>query len=244
MGKIKKIFIKNKLLEKLEETDKGNLDSDLKLSLENGLIYQLTPAIKFIEKLEGDSTEKLIGKFFTYNELSLNNYDVYMDTAIIDDSTVYSFEEGFSGVLIENSDEENLKLIEKQIRESIEEHKELRKIMLSLGNSFTRDVCDCYNIDVLLEHFIKKLGVHLKKENNFLYNDFKDNIKLKSLAKIYIHSMDLINTIINEYYNKWSSNISANTKDIFFEETKDIIKILNDRIRQEENNLFPRLLKS
>ena len=37
------------------------------------------------------------------------NYDIYMDTAIIDDETVYSFEEGFAGVLL-NSGQTDEKL--------------------------------------------------------------------------------------------------------------------------------------
>ncbi len=239
-----KIFIKNDLLENLERSKKGNLGKDLKLKLQNGLTYQLTPAVKFKEKLVGESEDNLNGKFFTYEELSIYNYDIYMDTAIINDETVYSFEEGFSGVLLNSGQtDEKLKIIKKQIDESIKEHNELKKIINSLKIALSNEICDCYNIDILLEHFMKLLGIHLKRENDFLYNDFKDNVKLKTLTKVYLTSMDLINSLVSDYYRKWRTvDITTSNKDMFFDETKDIIKILTDRIKQEEEVLFPALL--
>ena len=258
-NKINKIFIKNDLLENLERSKKGILGSDLKLKLENGLTYQLVPAVKFKERLAGKSHENLEGKFFTYEELSVYKYDIYMDTAIIDDETVYSFEEGFSGTLIsseipqKNTHENSSKInnntakntyIKEQINKSKEEHKKLIKTVESIQNILDATICDCHNFDILLEHFMKILGIHLKRENDFLYNDFKDNKKLQSLTKIYLTSMDLINTLITDYYNKWNSaEITTDNKDIFIDETKDIIKILKDKIKQEEEVLFKALMK-
>jgi len=245
--KINKIFIKNDLLENLERSEKGVLGKDLKLKLTNGLTYQLTPAVKFKERVIGDSVKNLDGKFFTYEELSIYNYDIYMDTAIIDDSTVYSFDEGFSGILLteDKKDEynKNIQIIKKEITHSIEEHNVLKKTISSIEKIFSNEICDCYNVDILLEVFIENLGAHLKRENNFLYNDFKNNPKLNSLTKIYITSMDLINSLVTDYYKKWkTTEITTSNKDIFFEETKDIINILKDRIKQEEEVLFPVLL--
>jgi len=235
----KKIFIKNHILESLEEENKGNLGTDLKLKLQNGLTYQLTPAIKFTEKLEGESRKQLSGKFFTHEELSLHNYDIYMDTAIIDETTVYSFEQGFSGVLIDN----NTILLEKQIEDSIKEHAELKTIMTSMKNSFVIKDYDSAKVNLLLKEFINKLGTHIKRENEFLYKNIDKNPKLKALTKTYISSLGVINTIISEYYNKWSNNIFMVNRELFWEETKDIIRILKDRIKQEETNLFITLLK-
>ncbi len=239
-----KIFIKNDLLENLERSKKGNLDKNLKLKLQNGLTYQLTPAVKFKEKLVGELKDDLNGKFFTYEELAIHQYDVYMDTAIINDETVYSFEEGFSGVLLNSGQtDKKLEIIKKQIDESIKEHKELKKVMNSLSNALSNETCDCYNVDILLEHFMKLLGLHLKRENDFLYNDFKNNTKLKTLTNIYLTSMDLINSLVIDYYRKWQSvDTTTENKDTFYDETKDIIRILTDRIKQEESVLFPALL--
>lgn len=249
MGKLDKIFIKNKLLEELEETQKGYLDSNLKLKLKNGKAYKLSPAVKFTENLTGDSSNKLAGSFFTYEELKKYNYDIYMNTAIINESTVYLFEEGFSGILIEEdigieqSKNDDIIITKKQINKSIEEHKELEKIMVSIKNSLSNKTCDCYNIEILLEFFMKKLKEHIKREHYFLINHFKENIKLRAIIDMYIDSMELTNLIITEYYQKWNKINSDISSDDFINETKDVCKILNNRIKQEENSLFPMLLE-
>jgi len=238
-----KIFIKNELLEELEITEKGYLDSELKLKLENGLIYQLTPAIKFKNNIMNKDETSLTGVYISKEDLMSRGYDIYMDTAIIDESSVYLFEEGFSGVLVAQEPEETIS-IAKKIKELKLEHKQLMELMLSIGNSHLEIKSGALDINFLLDKFIDKLGSHLDNENNFLYNGFKKDLKLKPMTKMYVQSMDLINTIINEYYSKWSRSTLRVLKDDFFVETKVIIKILNNRIKHEENSLFPALLEN
>ena len=98
--KIKKIiFIKYSLLEELEATNKGNLDSNQILTLINKKKYQLEEAVIFKEKLEGSPLKNLVNEIITINDIETLGYDLYMDTVIVEE-TVYKVEEGFKGTLI------------------------------------------------------------------------------------------------------------------------------------------------
>jgi hypothetical protein len=102
MKKNKKIiFLKYSLLEELEATNKGNVSADKVLTLVNSKKYQLEEAVIFKAVLEGNNQE-LLNKILTNKEIEEKGYDMYMDTIIVDD-TVYQVEEGFKGILIQDS---------------------------------------------------------------------------------------------------------------------------------------------
>jgi len=93
------IFIKYSLLEELEATNKGNLDSNQILTLINKKKYQLEEAVIFKEKLEGSPLKNLVNEIITINDIETLGYDLYMDTVIVEE-TAYKVEEGFKGTLI------------------------------------------------------------------------------------------------------------------------------------------------
>jgi len=99
MKEKKIIFIKYSLLEELELTHKGNLDSNQVLTLINKKSYQLEEAVIFKEKIEGNPKRNLVKEIITIANIEKLGYDLYMDTVIVDE-TVYRVEEGFKGTLI------------------------------------------------------------------------------------------------------------------------------------------------
>jgi len=94
------IFLKYSLLEEIEMSKKGNLDSDQILTLINKKKYKLEEAVIFKEKLEGEPLKSLVNEIITIKDIEESGYDLYMDTVIVDD-TAYRVEEGFKGTLIE-----------------------------------------------------------------------------------------------------------------------------------------------
>jgi len=94
------IFLKYALLEEIEISKKGNLDSNQVLTLINKKQYKLEEAVIFKEKLEGEPSKSLVNEIITIKNIEDFGYDLYLDTVIVDD-TAYRVEEGFKGTLIE-----------------------------------------------------------------------------------------------------------------------------------------------
>lgn len=86
-----------------------------------------------------------------------------------------------------------------------------------------------------------KLQVHLMSEDKFLYPSLinGEDLELKKMATLYMDEMGEISEVFVEYKNKFNTKnkIEAN-KEGFFQETKIILKAIEERINKEENGLY------
>jgi len=86
-----------------------------------------------------------------------------------------------------------------------------------------------------------KLKMHLELEDKCLYPElFKhSDAKVRDLAKQYQREMGNIFPVFEAYLGKWSSaQLIQGKPDAFIRETKEIVKVLDDRIRRENTELY------
>lgn len=89
-----------------------------------------------------------------------------------------------------------------------------------------------------------KIKIHMGSEDKFLYPalvESKDE-QLKRIAKQYIDEMGNIYSGFSDYKNKFNtkSKILSNV-DGFLKESKEIIRLLENRISKEDTHLYPRM---
>jgi len=102
---MKKIYLKEGLLEEILEANKATVDDDMILEAVNGKRYQLILAIKFLEEIadNDDNTDEkddnLVGKIISKDELIENNYELF-DNEVITTDKLYKVEVGHLGTLI------------------------------------------------------------------------------------------------------------------------------------------------
>jgi len=96
----------------------------------------------------------------------------------------------------------------------------------------------------LLHLLFKDLLDHLKKEDTYLYKDYLKNENLVDIINLYKDSMKLISETALGYYEKWKNNINFDDLALFKEETISIFTVLGERITNEEENFFPKLLSN
>lgn len=101
MGKVKKyIFIQEELLGEIEATGKGSINADNQLTLVNGVHYQLSSSVRFLEEITGEGDpDQLIGLVLSMEELIEKEYEFSVDSVIVGER-VYLVEEGFKGIVM------------------------------------------------------------------------------------------------------------------------------------------------
>lgn len=91
-----------------------------------------------------------------------------------------------------------------------------------------------------------KLKMHLASEDKFLYPSFlkHDNQDLKNKANEYINEMGNLNSIFNDFKNKYNtkSKILENLKDLKIESSK-VFNNIEERMHREDTDLY-KLAKS
>ena len=100
---MKKIYISEDLFNEVLETQKGDVDKNMILTLINGKKYQLVLGIKFLEAIadnEDSSSDNLTGKIISKDELIAKNYELYDDEVLTNDR-LYKVKVGYIGTLIE-----------------------------------------------------------------------------------------------------------------------------------------------
>ncbi len=93
----------------------------------------------------------------------------------------------------------------------------------------------------LLSELFGKLNIHLAMEDESLYPSLLEtlDVEFKSIVQTFIDDMGAIGEVLEEYKNKWPSEveIQENPKD-FIDQTKAIFNTLSLRIGRENNELF------
>jgi len=89
-----------------------------------------------------------------------------------------------------------------------------------------------------------KLNVQMNSEDKFLYPALieSNDTQLKQIAKKYSDEMGNIHVGFNCYKNKFNTKTKI-LSDIggFLKETKEIIKLLEERISKEDMYLYPKM---
>jgi len=92
-----------------------------------------------------------------------------------------------------------------------------------------------------LSKLMGKLTLHLSLEDNVLYPSLSKskNIELSSLAARFSNEMKVTITKVTKYNEKWATPTSIKTNQAaFIAETKQIISVLADRIKRENQELY------
>ena len=103
------------------------------------------------------------------------------------------------------------------------------------------------NIDILVREInilAGKLNIHMNSEDKFLYPTLikSDDKDLKQIAKQYSEEMGSIHTGFNSFKSKFNTKTKIlSDVDGFLKESKEIIKLLEERISKEENHLYPKI---
>ena len=103
------------------------------------------------------------------------------------------------------------------------------------------------NLDTLVKNINTlsgKLNIHMSSEDKFLYPtliESKDQ-QLKQIAKQYSEEMGNIHIEFNNYKNKFNTKTKILSNiDGFLKESKEIIKLLENRISKEDMHLYPKI---
>jgi iron-sulfur cluster repair protein YtfE (RIC family) len=103
------------------------------------------------------------------------------------------------------------------------------------------------NLDTLVKNINAlsgKLNIHMSSEDKFLYPtliESKDQ-KLKQIAKQYSEEMGNIHIEFNNYKNNFNTKTKVLSDiDGFLKESKEIIKLLENRISKEDMHLYPKI---
>jgi succinate dehydrogenase flavin-adding protein (antitoxin of CptAB toxin-antitoxin module) len=93
----------------------------------------------------------------------------------------------------------------------------------------------------LLERFQNKLDDHLKHEARSIYPELlnHDDANVKQIAKSFLGNTHELERLLSKYAKRWCKHVNSENHAEFENETKEIFRLVNERIQLEENHLFP-----
>ena len=98
----------------------------------------------------------------------------------------------------------------------------------------------------LLSRFVENVKGHLQHEEREVYSELltHPNRKLKDAASRFMSNTNELKKIFNTYIKQWCSPAIDNSKDeLFKNETKDMFRLIKERIQMEKEELFPLVKK-
>lgn len=125
----------------------------------------------------------------------------------------------------------------------IRQHVDIRDEIKYINEVVDKSSIELNTMDIAsrINKLAGKLQVHLMSEDKFLYPSLINgkDLELREMATLYMDEMGKISEVFKEYKNKFNTKnkIEAN-KEGFFQETKIILKEIEQRIDKEENGLY------
>lgn len=126
------------------------------------------------------------------------------------------------------------------------QHGEIKDLFLKIKQDINSNDIKV-NLDTLVRNIntlAGKINIHMSSEDKFLYPalvESKDK-QLRELAKQYSEEMGHIHLEFNNYKNKFNTRSKIlNDIDGFLKESKDTIKLLENRISKEDMYLYPKM---
>lgn len=94
---------------------------------------------------------------------------------------------------------------------------------------------------MILANLTGKIKIHLSVEDKVLYPTIakSSDEKVKAIATKYMNEMSKITEAYVAYADKWKANMIKDNPKEFITETKNIFKVLGERIQKEEKELYP-----
>ncbi|MDH5601195.1 MAG: hypothetical protein OEY78_07825 [Gammaproteobacteria bacterium] len=129
------------------------------------------------------------------------------------------------------------------VEELIAENNEIKELSTVLEDLISNPSMRTNSIFCeLLQRFQNKLGSHLKHEARSIYSDLlNDADKNKNkIASEFLSNTRELERIQSSYVKRWCNNNNDNQQE-FEKETKDMFKLVKDRIQMEESHLFSAL---
>ena len=127
----------------------------------------------------------------------------------------------------------------KELRHENNEIKELSDVLYGLvsSSSLHSNTIFCE----LLERFQNKLDEHLKHEARSVYPELlnHDDSNIKRIARSFLGNTHELERILSKYTKRWCHHINTENHEEFENETKEVFRLVNERIQMEENHLFP-----
>ena len=93
----------------------------------------------------------------------------------------------------------------------------------------------------LLKRFQKKLDDHLMHEARSIYPELlnHDDANIKQVAKDFVSNTHELERILKKYTKRWCKDVNREDHAKFENETKELFKLIDERIQLEETHLFP-----
>lgn len=125
------------------------------------------------------------------------------------------------------------------------QHEELLTQATQLSNAIADNVSslDAPSIRALLSAIAGKLRTHLAIEDNSLYPRLlkHNDEKIRKTAFSFQQEMGHIRTAFDEYLRRWPNLEILADPQGFRRDTRSLLRTLHDRIRREDNQLYPLL---
>ena len=95
----------------------------------------------------------------------------------------------------------------------------------------------------LLRRFQEKLDSHLKHEARSLYADLLNHSdkNKNNIASAFLSNTRELERIKSKYVKRWCHDSNKDNQEEFEKETKEMFKLVNERIQMEESHLFTEL---
>lgn len=124
-----------------------------------------------------------------------------------------------------------------------DQHSELMNIASDLQSTLDESclAADASKARSTLSRLMGKLTLHLSAEDKVLYPELQgsNDPKVVSLAKRFSTEMSSVAPKVVEYNQRWSTPTSIKSDPVnFITETKQILNVLSDRIKRENNELY------
>jgi hemerythrin superfamily protein len=129
------------------------------------------------------------------------------------------------------------------LEELSSENRELKDLCTILGVSI--DQCSLRNNSIiceLLERFVSKVKDHLAHEDRSIYRDLlkKHTPDADLLADHFLGNTQELKRIFNKYSRGWCDKPHSEENHVkFVEESREIFRLVCDRIAFEESKIFP-----
>lgn len=96
----------------------------------------------------------------------------------------------------------------------------------------------------LLNRFSERVQAHLAHEDRSVYSDLlrHHDQHLNNVASQFLSNTQELTRILNRYIHTWcNAEVSPSTADSFARETREIFRLVDERIALENDRLFPLL---
>lgn len=128
------------------------------------------------------------------------------------------------------------------IQNYVEKHKDIMSDAAGIMRHLDSGIENADEVRKLLSLMAGKLKVHLAAEDRFLYPLLmkSDDIAVQKTAEKFVQEMGGIYTSFSKFLNKWPSGASiSKNSDLFSREMKEVLSALAERIRREDEELYP-----